>query len=334
VKLSDFDYRLPEELIAQKPVEPRDKSRLMVINRKNGEIHHTIFRNITAYLKKGDLLVFNMTKVIPARLHLRKSTGARIELLLLEELDSKIWKCMVRPGNKVKVGTTMYGKDFSCECIERHADGTRTIRFDHDVAEILQENGEIPLPPYIHRKVDPVRYQTVYAKVPGAVAAPTAGLHFTRELLRKIDEMGVERAEVVLHVGVGTFRPIRAENVEDHRMHEEYYEIDTENTEKIFKARETGKRIIAVGTTVVRVLETIARQPRKKHYKGRTSLFIYPPFEFKLTDALITNFHLPKSSLLVLVSAFAGRELVMEAYSEAIEKRYRFFSFGDACFFI
>ncbi|HCZ06416.1 MAG TPA: tRNA preQ1(34) S-adenosylmethionine ribosyltransferase-isomerase QueA [Thermotogae bacterium] len=334
MKLEEFDYDLPEELIAQKPVEPRDLSRLMVVHRKTGEIEHRVFRDIVEYLEPGDLLVFNVTRVIPARLFVRKPTGAKIEILLLEKIDARKWKCLVKPGNKVKVGNELLGETFRARCLERAEEGSRILEFDDDVEEIVDREGRTPLPPYIHEEIELERYQTVYAKVEGSVAAPTAGLHFTRELLDKLKTRGVEFAEVVLHVGIGTFRPIKSENVEEHRMHSERYFVDHKNASRIWNARKEGRRIVAVGTTSVRVLETMGIEGEKTEYEGETSLFIHPPFDFKLTDALITNFHLPRSTLLLLVSAFAGRDLVMRAYAEAVKKRYRFFSFGDACFFI
>ncbi len=334
LRVEEFDYELPEELIAQKPVEPRDLSRLMVVNRETGKIEHRIFRDIIEYLKPNDLLVFNVTKVIPARLYARKITGANVEILLLEKVDGRKWKCLVKPGRKVKPGTELMGTTFKVRCVERGEEGTRILEFDDVVENIIEREGKTPLPPYVHEEIELDSYQTVYAKVAGSVAAPTAGLHFTPELLDKIRSMGVEFAEVVLHVGIGTFRPIKNPFIEEHEMHSERYMIDEENALKIWKAKEEGRRIVAVGTTSVRVLETVAMEGRKKRYQGETSLFIYPPFEFKMTNALITNFHLPRSTLLVLVSTFVGRELVMRAYSEAIRERYRFYSLGDACLFV
>ncbi len=330
-KVSEFDYYLPEELIAQEPVEPRDSSRLMVIHRKTGEIEHRIFRDIVNYLEEGDLLVLNTTKVIPARLLGRKETGAKVEIFLLEKLKDGIWKCLVKPGSKVKVGTKVLIGDLTAICMDRFPDGTRIIGFDPKDDSVIFSHGRTPLPPYIKKEVPFDKYQTVYAKEEGAVAAPTAGLHFTEELLQRLKNKGIKFAEVVLHVGLGTFRPIKAERVEDHKMEEEYYKVPEATVKALEETLKRGKRIVAVGTTVVRTLETIARLPKKKEYKGKTDLFIYPPFEFKLVSALITNFHLPKSTLLMLVSAFAGKDLIMKAYKIAVEKRYRFFSFGDAC---
>ncbi len=336
LKTSDFDYELPENLIAQEPASPRDSSRLMVIHRKTGEIEHRIFREIVEYLISGDLLVVNVTKVIPARLVGKKTTGASVEIFLLEKVGKGIWKCMVRPGSKLKPGVVVVLKNgLTAKIVERCKDGTRIVEFNtKDDYEIFSV-GKTPLPPYIKREdIDPNRYQTVYSKEEGSVAAPTAGLHFTEELIEKIKNKGVKFAEVVLHVGVGTFRPVKVEEIEKHEMHEEFYRVPKDTVELIEETRKKGGRIIAVGTTVVRTLETIARLPKQTEYTGKTDLFIYPPFEFKLVDALITNFHLPRSTLLMLVSAFAGLDLIKKAYKIAVEKKYRFYSFGDACFII
>lgn len=335
--LEAYDYYLPEELIAQSPAEPRDTSRLMVLDKTTGEIHHRIFRDIKEYIHEGDLLVFNTTKVIPARLFGKKTTGANIEILLLEKLGLGIWKCLVKPGKVVKEGTEiifentnmkMYGK-----CLSRAEEGTRVIEFSEKEDEKIFSFGNVPLPHYIKNhnvKID--RYQTVYAKHEGSVAAPTAGLHFTTELLNELKNKGVKTAEVVLHVGIGTFRPVKVEDIRQHKMHEEYYIVSEETISAINEAKASGKRVIAVGTTTVRTLETIARLQKSDSYSGKTDIFIYPPFEFKIVDALITNFHLPKSSLIMLVSAFAGYDLTMRAYRIAVQERYRFFSFGDAMF--
>ncbi|PLV59289.1 tRNA preQ1(34) S-adenosylmethionine ribosyltransferase-isomerase QueA [Thermotoga sp. KOL6] len=331
MKVSEFDYELPPELIAQEPVEPRDSSRLMVLHRSTRRIEHRIFWEIVEYLNPGDLLVLNVSKVIPARLFGKKKTGANIEILLLERVENGVWKCLVRPGQKVKKGVEIIiNGDLSAVCIERSEDGTRIMEFHPKDDEIIFEKGRTPLPPYIKKEVPLERYQTVYAKEEGSVAAPTAGLHFTTELMDKLKEKGVEFAEVILHVGIGTFRPVKAEEVEKHKMHEEFYRVPRETVKKIEETRRKSRRIVAVGTTTVRTLETIARLPKREEYVGKTDLFIYPPFEFKLVDALITNFHLPRSTLLMLVSAFAGKDFVMEAYREAVKRRYRFFSFGDA----
>ena len=330
-EVSEFDYYLPKELIAQEPVEPRDSSRLMVIHRKTGEIEHRIFRDIVNYLEEGDLLILNTTKVIPARLLGRKETGAKVEIFLLERMKEGVWKCLVKPGSKVKIGTKVLIGDLMARCLERFPDGARLMEFEPRDDSVIFSHGKTPLPPYIKKEVPSDRYQTVYAKEEGAVAAPTAGLHFTEELLQRLKDKGIKFAEVILHVGLGTFRPVKAERVEDHKMEEECYKVPEVTVKALEETLKRGKRIVAVGTTVVRTLETIARLPKKKEYEGKTDLFIYPPFEFKLISALITNFHLPKSTLLMLVSAFAGKDLIMKAYKIAIEKRYRFFSFGDAC---
>ncbi len=333
MRVEEFDYHLPKELIAQKPVEPRDSSRLMVIHRDTGKIEHKIFRDIVEYLNPGDLLVLNVSKVIPARLIGKKLTGANVEIFLLEKVEPGVWRCMVKPGKRLKVGAEVVFKSGLKARIEKHMkDGTRLVSFSTQSDKEIFSAGEIPLPPYIENPdVDSERYQTVYAKEPGAVAAPTAGLHFTKDLLEKLKRMGVETAEVVLHVGLGTFRPVKAEKVEDHKMDEEFYRVPRETMKKIEKTKKSGGRVIAVGTTVVRTLETIARLPKREEYYGKTDLFIYPPFEFKMVDALVTNFHLPRSTLLMLVSAFAGLELIKKAYKIAVEEKYRFFSFGDAC---
>ncbi|ABR29939.1 S-adenosylmethionine tRNA ribosyltransferase [Thermosipho melanesiensis] len=332
MKLSDFDYYLPEELIAQKPVEPRDASRLMVLNRKEKKIEHKIFRNIVEYLHEGDLLVRNVTKVIPARIYGRKETGAKIEVLLLEKISENVWEALVKPGSKVKKGTKIYFDDESyCVCLDWGDEGSRILEFNITEEELFKL-GEAPLPPYVKNKVSFERYQTIYSRETGSVAAPTAGLHFTEDLLKKLEEKGVEFADLVLHVGLGTFRPVKVENITEHKMHSESYYVPNETVKKIFETKKNGGRIVAVGTTSVRTLETIVRLERKESYHGKTDIFIYPPFEFKLVDALITNFHLPKSTLLMLVSAFAGREFIMEAYNIAVKMKYRFFSFGNACF--
>jgi len=325
MKLSDFDYQLPEELIAQIPAEPRDSSRLMVLHRDMGSIEHKIFRQIIEYLQPKDLLVLNNTRVIPARFFAKKGTST-IEVFLLSKVENDVWECMVKPGRKVKPGDLLTFEGFSAKCLNRTDDGTRILRFDIPDDKLLTY-GEAPLPPYVHNKISLERYQTVYAKVDGAVAAPTAGLHFTEQLIQRIKERGVEITEITLHVGIGTFRPVKTENIAEHKIHSERYEISSETLSLINQSKASGGRIIAVGTTVVRALEEYARSGK---VKGYTSLFIYPPFEFRIVDALVTNFHLPKSTLLMLVSAFAGYDLVMRAYQEAIRERYRFYSFGDA----
>ncbi|MBT1247892.1 MULTISPECIES: tRNA preQ1(34) S-adenosylmethionine ribosyltransferase-isomerase QueA [unclassified Thermosipho (in: thermotogales)] len=332
MNVSSFDYFLPEELIAQSPVEPRDSSRLMVLNRKTREIEHKIFRDIIEYLKEGDLLVRNVTKVIPARLYGKKATGAKIEILLLEKVSEGVWEALVKPGSKVKKGTKIYFDDERyCICKDWAQEGARILEFNFSDDDLFRL-GKAPLPPYIKNQIPFERYQTIYSREKGSVAAPTAGLHFTDELLEKIKESGIEFADLVLHVGLGTFRPVKVEDVREHKMHSERYYVPKETVKKINDTRKNGGRIIAVGTTSVRTLETIARLDKKESYHGKTDIFIYPPFEFKLTDAIITNFHLPKSTLLMLVSAFAGREFILDAYNVAVKMKYRFFSLGDACF--
>ena len=332
MRTEEFDFYLPKELIAQRPAEPRDSSRLMVIRRRTGEIKHRIFRDIVNYLNPGDLLVLNTTKVIPARLRGHKITGAKVEVFLLEKMGVGLWKCLVRPGSKVKPGTVViFDGGLRARCLERMESGTRLMEFDPPDDDLLFSRGEIPLPPYVESgPEDPSAYQTVYAEHEGAVAAPTAGLHFTEELLKKIRSKGVRLAEVVLHVGLGTFRPVKVENVEDHRMESEFYWVPSETVRLLKETKSSGGRIVAVGTTVVRTLETIARLPERDEYSGKTDLFIYPPFEFKLVDALVTNFHLPRSTLIMLVAAFTGLDLVKRAYNIAVKEGYRFFSFGDA----
>lgn len=334
MEVKDFDYFLPKELIAQKPVEPRDSSRLMVLNKKEKTIEHRIFRDIINYLGEGDLLVRNITKVIPARLYGKKTTGANIEILLLEKVDKGIWKALVKPGSKVKKGTEiLFNDNLKAVCKDWAEEGSRILEFNSVNDEEIFKYGRAPLPPYVkNRKISIDRYQTVYSREMGSVAAPTAGLHFTESLLKKLKEKGVEFADVILHVGLGTFRPVKVEKIEEHKMHSETYYVPKETVEKIREYRKNKGRIIAVGTTSVRTLETIARLPEKDHYHGKTDIFIYPPFEFKFTDALITNFHLPRSTLLMLVSAFAGYEFILNAYRIAVKEKYRFFSFGDACF--
>jgi len=330
MKISEFDYELPTELIAQEPVEPRDACRLMVLKRTTRSIEHRIFRDIVEYVEPEDLLVLNVSKVIPARLIAKKETGATVEILLLERVREGVWKCLVKPGQRVKDGTKLFVGDLKAVCLGREEGGIRILEFSTAEDNEILRRGKAPLPPYVKKEVPLEKYQTVYAKEEGSVAAPTAGLHFTPELLSRLKEKGVKFAEVVLHVGIGTFRPVKVEEVEKHKMHEEYYKVPEETVEKIEETKKRGGRVVAVGTTVVRTLETIARLPKRKSYVGKTDLFIYPPFEFKMVDALITNFHLPRSTLLMLVCAFAGKDFVMEAYKEAVRQKYRFFSFGDA----
>ena len=334
---SSYYYQLPEELIAQTPVEPRDSSRLLVYHRKNGQIEHKIFRDIVDYLNNGDVLVINNTRVLPARLFGYKDTGAKIEVLLQKRIDLKNWEVIAKPFKRLSVGTKVtFSTNLSCEVVEKGDYGSCKIRFDFDgvFEDRLSEVGQMPLPPYIHEKLkNKERYQTVYSKVEGSSAAPTAGLHFTKELLTKIKDKGVEIIEVLLHVGLGTFRPVKEDNILNHEMHSEYIEMTEENANKLNRAKQEGRRIIAVGTTSVRVLESCADNngniiPQKRE----TDIFIYPSYKFKVVDALITNFHLPESTLIMLISAFAGYDETMHIYREAVKEKYRFFSFGDAMF--
>lgn len=337
--VKDFYYDLPEELIAQDPLEDRSGSRLMVLDRKTGEIEHKHFRDLLSYLNPGDCLVINNTKVIPARLYgVKEGTQAKIEILLLKRKENDIWETLVKPGKKAKPGTRiLFGEGILVgEVLEVVEDGNRLIQFHYEgiFEEILDRLGQMPLPPYItHQLKDKNRYQTVYAKYDGSAAAPTAGLHFTTDLLEEVKAMGVEIAEVTLHVGLGTFRPVKVENVSDHHMHSEFYMISKEAADKINKAKKEGHRIIAVGTTSTRTLESAADENGVlKETSGWTDIFIYPGYRFKVIDALVTNFHLPESTLVMLVSALAGREHVLGAYKQAVEEKYRFFSFGDAMF--
>lgn len=336
MKVSDFDYELPEELIAQTPIEKRDESRLMVLDREKQTIEHRKFKNIIEYLKPGDVLVRNNTKVIPARIYGKKETGANVEFLLLNNIEGDIWECIVRPGNKLHIGTNVIFGDglLKAEILEIMEGGTRKVKFYYDgiFNEILDKIGLMPLPPYIHEELkEKDRYQTVYAKYEGSAAAPTAGLHFTEELFEDLRKKGVEIANVTLHVGIGTFRPVKEENVEEHKMHTEHFYIKKEDVEKINNAKKEGRRVIAVGTTSCRVLESIADENGfVKETEEDTGIFIYPGYKFKCIDGLITNFHLPQSTLLMLVSALAGKEYIMKAYKEAVKEKYRFFSFGDA----
>ena len=370
MKLNEFDYDLPKELIAQVPIKNRDESRLMVLNRNKKTIEDKIFKDIIDYLKPGDCLVRNNTKVIPARLYGKKETGANVEFVLLKNIDGDVWEAMVRPGNKLHLGTKVVfgdnseGKDCNntdlkkskiqsnkmnkneivqknkpllmAEILDSTKDGTRIVKFSYEgiFNEILDQIGLMPLPPYINETLkDKDRYQTVYAKYDGSAAAPTAGLHFTPELLQRIQEKGVEIANVTLHVGIGTFRPVKEKNIEDHHMHTEHYYIKGEDAEKINRAKSNGNRVIAVGTTSCRTLESIADENGLvRECEGDTGIYIYPGYVFKCIDGLITNFHLPESTLIMLVSAFAGRDYIMEAYKHAVNEKYRFFSFGDAMF--
>ncbi len=338
MELSEFYYELPEELIAQTPIQKRDESRLMVLDKKSGKIENEIFKNIINYLNPGDCLVINNTKVIPARLYGKKETGAKVEFVLLNNIEGDIWEAMVRPGNKLHIGTKVVFGDgiLKAEILEVLKDGTRKVKFEYKgiFNEILDKIGLMPLPPYIHESLkENDRYQTVYAKYNGSAAAPTAGLHFTEELLKEIEAKGVQIANITLHVGIGTFRPVKEKNIEDHHMHTEHYYIKKEDADKINNAKKEGKRVIAVGTTSCRTIETVADENGfVKECEGDTSIFIYPGYKFKCLDALVTNFHLPESTLLMLVSALAGKENIMNAYKKAIEEKYRFFSFGDAMF--
>lgn len=337
MKVEDFDYYLPENLIAQTPLEKRDTSRLLVLDKKTGEIEHKHFYDIIEYLNEGDTLVLNDTKVLPARLIGEKEeTKAVIEILLLKNISGDDWECLVKPARRIKVGTIVtFGNGLlKAKCIKEEAEGIRhfTLIYSGILMEILEQLGTMPLPPYIHEKLaDQSRYQTVYAKEIGSAAAPTAGLHFTKDLLEKIKEKGVNIAYITLHVGLGTFRPVSVDKVEEHKMHTEYYQMSKETAEILTKTKENHKRIISVGTTSTRTLETIMTKYNEfKECSGWTNIFIYPGYEFKAIDALITNFHLPKSTLVMLVSALAGRENILNAYKTAVNEEYRFFSFGDA----
>ncbi len=337
MKRQDFYYELPEELIAQDPLADRESSRLLVLDRESGVISHRIFREITEYLREGDCLVINDTRVLPARLiGSREGTNGKIEILLLKRKENNIWETLVKPGKKAKVGTRIVFGDglLTGEVVDVVEEGNRLIQFTYEgiFEEILDQLGQMPLPPYItHQLKDQNRYQTVYAEHTGSAAAPTAGLHFTSGLLEKIEGMGVEIAKVTLHVGLGTFRPVKVDEITDHHMHSEFYQIDEEAAAKINRAKENGKRVICVGTTSCRTVESAADENgRLQACSGWTEIFIYPGYRFKVLDCLITNFHLPESTLIMLVSALAGRETVLAAYEEAVREKYRFFSFGDA----
>lgn len=340
MKTSDFDYYLPENLIAQTPAEPRDSSRLLVYDKTLDEIEHKHFYDIKNYLKKGDVLVRNNTKVLPARMFAKTPNGGNVEVLLLKRFDLCEWEVLVKPGKKAKVGAHLTISDeLSLDVLSTIEEvGSRRVRFNFDgvFEDIISRLGEMPLPPYITKKLeDQGRYQTVYATTNGSAAAPTAGLHFTPELFNEIKEMGVEVVDVLLHVGLGTFRPVKVDDVTTHHMHSEYYEISEESAEIINKAKREGRRIIAVGTTSVRTLESASDENGfVKPIKGDTDIFIYPPYKFKCVDALITNFHLPKSTLLMLVSALSSREQMLKVYETAVAEEYRFFSFGDAMFIL
>ena len=339
MRKEDFYFDLPEELIAQDPLEDRSSSRLLVLDKETGKVEHHVFREIIDYLQEGDCLVINDTKVIPARLiGCKIGTDAKIEVLLLKRKENDVWETLVKPGKKAKVGTRISFGDglLVGEVVDIVEEGNRLIHFEYEgiFEEILDQLGQMPLPPYIsHQLEDKNRYQTVYAKHSGSAAAPTAGLHFTPELLKEIEEKGVQIARVTLHVGLGTFRPVKVDNILEHHMHSEFYQIDEEAAEKINRAKESGHRVICVGTTSCRTIESAADKNGKLHAtNGWTEIFIYPGYEFKVLDCLITNFHLPESTLVMLVSALAGREQVLSAYEEAVKEKYRFFSFGDAMF--
>lgn len=341
MKLSDFNYNLPEELIAQDPLEKRDNSRLMVLHKDTGDVEHKHFYDIIDYLQAGDCLVVNNTKVIPARLMgVKEGTGASIEVLLLKRVEEKVWETLVKPGKKARVGARISFGDglLVGEVIDVVEEGNRLIRFEYNgiFEEILDQLGQMPLPPYItHQLQDKNRYQTVYAKHDGSAAAPTAGLHFTEELMQRIEAKGIRIAKVTLHVGLGTFRPVKEENVLDHHMHSEFYMVDEEAARIINETKAAGGRVISVGTTSTRTLESVAEMDGHIPVKsGWTDIFIYPGYEFKAVDCLITNFHLPESTLIMLVSALVDRETVLKAYETAVEEQYRFFSFGDAMFIV
>ena len=336
--LHDFDYYLPEELIAQHPIEKRDMSRLMVLDKETGEIEHKLFMDIINYLNEGDCLVLNNTRVIPARLLGEKEgTGGKIEFVLLKRVEGDKWEVILRPGKKAKPGSRfVFGNgELKAEILEVLDEGNRLVRFIYQgvFEEILDRVGVMPLPPYITEKLEnPERYQTVYAKVNGSAAAPTAGLHFTKELLKSLEQKGVKIAYVMLHVGLGTFRPVKVDDITQHKMHSEYYSINKETCDIINDTRQKGKKVVAVGTTSCRVLETVGKNGNIEPCDGWTDIFIYPGYEFKVVDRLITNFHLPESTLIMLVSSLAGRDNVLHAYNLAVKERYRFFSFGDAMF--
>lgn len=337
MELSDFDFYLPQELIAQHPVEPRDSSRLMVVNRKSGDVEHHIFHELPDLLQPGDVLVVNNTRVIPARLIGEKEgTGAHIECLLLKRVERDVWEVLIKPGKRLKEGqkVSFGGGKLIGELLEILPDGNRKICFSYEgiFEAVLDELGNMPLPPYITEKLEnKERYQTVYAKESGSAAAPTAGLHFTTELMDQLRQKGIEIVEILLHVGLGTFRPVKVEKIEEHEMHSEYYRVSPEVAERINRAKQEGRRVIAVGTTASRTLESIGQENgRIQAGEGWTNIFIYPGYSFKVVDALITNFHFPKSTLVMLVSALAGRDLIMKAYELAVQERYRFYSFGDA----
>jgi len=337
MRVSDFYYKLPEELIAQEPIKERDSSRLLVLDKKSGEIRHEIFKDILKYFNSGDCLVLNNTRVIPARLlGEREDTGGKIEFVLLKRIEEDVWEVILKPGKRARPGARFVfgGGELKAEILQIVEEGNRLVRFEYSgiFENVLDRVGIVPLPPYITKKLDePERYQTVYSKQNGSAAAPTAGLHFTQELMEKLQNKGVELAYITLHVGLGTFRPVKTEDIHQHKMHSEFYSIGEEACSKINCAKINGRKLAAVGTTSCRVLETVSSgEGMVKPGTGWTDIFIYPGYNFKCVDTIITNFHLPESTLIMLVSAFAGREKIMKAYAEAVKERYRFFSFGDA----
>ena len=336
MNILDFDYELPEERIAQLPVEPRDSSRLMVLHPKDHTIEHHHFHQLGEFLEKGDVLIFNDTRVIPARLiGARENTGGKVEIFLLRQMDKHQWEALVKPGKKVRVGSIIrFSEELACEIIDHTDFGGRIVRFIYDgvFEEILDRLGSVPLPPYIHEKLeDQERYQTIYSRVKGSAAAPTAGLHFTERLMERLRSKGIQFGFITLHVGLGTFRPVHVETIEDHIMHREFYSVPAETAKLIQRARNDGRRVVAVGTTSIRTLEASAmRTGNVEAGSGWTDIFIYPGYQFNVVDAVVTNFHLPKSTLIMLISAFAGREFTLAAYRTAVEEQYRFFSFGDA----
>ena len=340
MKTSDFDYYLPEDLIAQTPIEPRDNSRLLIYQKDIDTLTHAHFRDVLDYLKEGDVLVRNNTRVLPARMFAYTENGGRVEILLLKRFDLKTWEVLVKPGKKARVGKTLtISNELKLKVIDNiEESGSRKVEFIYDgvFEDIISRIGEMPLPPYITEKLkDKERYQTVYSKTDGSAAAPTAGLHFTSELLEKLKNKGVIIVDVLLHVGLGTFRPVKEEDVTKHHMHSEYFEISEEACEIINKAKSEGRRVIAVGTTSVRTLESAVNEHGEVvAQKGNTEIFLYPPYKFKVVDGLITNFHLPKSTLIMLVACLVGQDKILEIYKTAVEERYRFFSFGDACLFL
>ncbi|MBR1729783.1 MAG: tRNA preQ1(34) S-adenosylmethionine ribosyltransferase-isomerase QueA [Selenomonadaceae bacterium] len=332
--INDFDYELPEELIAQKPIEPRNFSRLMVLDPINETIEHHHFFDLKNFLVEGDTLIFNDTRVIPARLIGHRETGARVEIFLLRRIDKDRWETLVKPGKKaIKGNKIIFSDELSCEIVDHTDFGGRIVEFHYNgiFEEILDRLGETPLPPYIHEKLsDAERYQTVYNRERGSAAAPTAGLHFTKDQMTDLQNSGINLGFVTLHVGLGTFRPVNVDNIEEHQMHEEYFSISQATVDLINQTKKNNRRVIAVGTTSIRTLESAVVDGKLQAMSSSTKIFIYPGYEFKIVDAIITNFHLPKSTLIMLISAFAGREFILKAYNEAVKKRYRFFSFGDA----